>query len=205
MGTGLKDHWETIYASKSDAQLSWYQFELGASYKLITEFAKSGSSVIDIGGGSSSLAAQLAMDGFKPITVLDISAAALARARNRVAPSVQAAVSWKVGDILANPDLPACDVWHDRAVFHFLVEPGDQAIYVELATRTIKQHGILIVGTFASAGPERCSGLPVHRYDSDSLASVFCRDFVLKRTFIEDHMTPIGVRQPFVYVVMEHR
>ena len=205
MGTGLKDHWETIYASKADAQLSWHQLELGASYKLITEFAKAGSSVIDIGGGSSSLAGQLAMDGFKPITVLDISKAALARAKSRVTQPLQVEIAWRVGDILANPELPPCDVWHDRAVFHFLVEPGDQACYVELAARTIKQRGILIVGTFAFDGPERCSGLPVQRYDQECLANVFRADFDLKRADIEQHVTPSGVRQPFVYVVMEHR
>ena len=145
------------------------------------------------------------MDGFNPVTVIDISKAATERAKSAVAPSLQARIDWRVGDILANPELPSCDAWHDRAVFHFLVQPEDQARYVALAARTVKQHGILIVGTFASDGPEKCSGLRVHRYDSDSLASVFSGDFDLKRTFSENHMTPSGVRQPFVYVVMEHR
>ncbi len=202
---GLKEHWEAIYAIKPDSQLSWHQLQLRASYDLIREFTKSGSSIVDIGGGSSSLAAQLAMDGFKPVTVVDISKTALDRAKSGIAPSLQARIDWRVGDILANPELPTCDAWHDRAVFHFLIEPEDQARYVALAARTVKQCGILVVGTFASDGPERCSGLPVHRYESDSLASVFRGDFDLKRTVIEEHRTPSGVRQPFVYVVMERR
>lgn len=205
MGLGLEDHWEAIYTSKADAELSWHQQQSGASHQLISEFAKPGTSVIDIGGGSSSLAAQLVMDGFKPVTVLDISKAALERAQNRIAPSLRSQIDWRVGDILASSELPPCDLWHDRAVFHFLVEPEDQARYVALATRTVRQGGILIVGTFAPDGPERCSGLPVHRYDSDSLADVLGEDFVLKRTVIEEHITPSGVRQPFVYVVMERR
>jgi ubiquinone/menaquinone biosynthesis C-methylase UbiE len=205
MGSGFKDHWEAIYTSKSDAELSWYQQRSAASYQLIAEFAKSGSSVIDIGGGSSSLAGQLVIGGFKPVTVLDISKAALGRAQNRIAPSLQAEIDWRVGDILAIPELPPCDLWHDRAVFHFLVELNDQARYVALAARTVKQHGFLIVGTFAADGPERCSGLPVHRYNSDELARVFGKDFDLKRTVVEEHVTPSGVRQPFVYVAMEHQ
>jgi hypothetical protein len=205
MKNRLKDHWETIYASRTDAELSWHQQQPGASHQLITEFATLGSSVIDIGGGSSSLGAQLVMDGFMPVTVLDISKAALERAQTRIAPSLRSQIDWRVGDILASPALPSCNVWHDRAVFHFLVEPDDQARYVVLAASTVKQYGILIVGTFASDGPERCSDLPVRRYDSDSLASVFGENFGLKRTVIEEHMTPSGVRQPFVYVVMERR
>jgi SAM-dependent methyltransferase len=205
MGSAAKEHWEAIYTSKADSELSWHQQQSGASYQLITEFAKPGGSVIDVGGGSSSLTAQLVIDGFKPVTVLDISKAALERAQNRIAPSLNSQIDWRVGDILANPDLPPCDIWHDRAVFHFLVEPGDRAQYVELAARTVKQHGVLILGTFAPDGPERCSGLPVHRYDSDSLAHVFGENFNLKRTFAEEHITPSGVRQPFVYVVMERR
>lgn len=202
MGFGLKDHWE-VYTSKTDTELSWHQQQFGASYQLITELGRPVSSVIDIGGGSSSLAAQLVMDGFMPVTVLDISKAALERAQNRVASSLKSQIDWRVGNILANPELPPCDVWHDRAVFHFLVEPGDQARYVALAAGTVKQHGFLIVGTFTSDGPEKCSGLPVHRYDGDSLASVFGEYFDLRRTVIEEHITPSGVRQPFVYVVME--
>src|SRR5882757_2034152 len=150
MGSGLKAHWEAIYTSKSDAELSWHQQQSTVSYQLIAEFAKPGSSVIDIGGGSSSLAGQLVIAGFRPVTVLDISKAALARAQSRIAPSLQAEIDWRVGDILASPELPPCDVWHDRAVFHFLVEPDDQARYVALAAHTVKQYGILIVGTFAS-------------------------------------------------------
>jgi len=205
MGFGLKNHWEAIYTSKTDTELSWHQQQFGASYQLITESGRPGSSVIDIGGGSSPLAAQLVIDGFVPVTVLDISKAALERVQNRIVQSLRSKIDWQVGDILASPELHPYDIWHDRAVFHFLVDPDNRARYVELAARTVKPHGILIVGTFASDGPERCSGLPVHRYDSDSLADVFGENFNLKRTVTEEHITPSGVRQPFVYVVMERR
>ncbi len=205
MKLGLQDHWETIYSSKADAELSWHQQNSGVSYQLISEFGKAGGSVIDIGGGSSSLGAQIVIEGFSPVTVLDISKTALVRAQRRLAPSIQSEIMWQVGYILANPHLPPCDVWHDRAVFHFLTEPKDQASYVAIATRTVKPHGIVIVGTFAPDGPERCSGLPMRRYDGVSLSETFGDQFTLKRIMNEHHITPSGVRQPFVYIILERR
>ncbi|HTF70663.1 MAG TPA: class I SAM-dependent methyltransferase [Edaphobacter sp.] len=199
---GAKDHWEGIYTSKPDEELSWFQPTSTTSYQLITEFASPGASVVDIGAGSSPLAGQLVRDGFCPVTIVDISEAALTRARCAVAPDIREKIEWQVCDLLANPQLPSCDVWHDRAVFHFLIGPDDQARYVALASRTVKQHGLLIVGTFRLDGPTKCSGLPVHGYDSESLAEVFSETFHLVRGAGEEHMTPSGVKQPFVYVVM---
>jgi SAM-dependent methyltransferase len=197
------DHWEKIYASKRHDELSWHQPQPGVSFQLIKAFSKAGSSVIDIGGGSSSLAGQLLLAGFTPVTVLDIAPAALTRARNRIAPSIQAEINWQSGDVLSGADLPSCDVWHDRAVFHFLTGSEDRLAYVEVAASTIKPGGHLIVGTFAMNGPESCSGLPVHRYDSDSLSKIFQAHFTLKSTMQEHHVTPSGVTQPFIFVVMQ--
>lgn len=203
MSSESTDHWEKIYASKRDDELSWHQPHSGVSFELITQFSRPGSSVIDMGGGSSSLAGQLLLAGFRPITVLDIAPAALTRARNRLAPSIQAEINWVSGDVLSTPDLPSCDVWHDRAAFHFLTSSQDQAAYGEVAARTVKPGGHLIVGTFEMNGPDSCSGLPVHRYDSDSLSKVFRDHFRLKFAMQEHHVTPSGVRQPFVFVVMQ--
>jgi SAM-dependent methyltransferase len=200
---GSRDHWEEIYISKADEELSWHQQKSGASFQLIAEYGKPRGSVIDIGAGSSSLGAQLVIAGFGPVTVLDISKAALDRAQRRLAPSIQSEIIWRVADILTDPDLPSCDVWHDRAVFHFLTEPGDQARYVAIAKRTVKPNGTLIVGAFASDGPIRCSGLPVNRYDGVSLRNVFGEQFKLKQIMNECHITPSGLPQPFVYVVLE--
>ncbi len=159
--------------------------------------------MIDIGGGSSSLAGQLLLAGLRPVTVLDIAPAALARARNRLAPSIQAEINWRSGDVLTSPDLPSCDVWHDRAVFHFLTDTDDQTRYAEVAGRTIRPGGYLIVGTFAMDGPESCSGLPIQRYNCDSLSRVFRDVFILTLSMNETHVTPSGVKQPFVFVVMQ--
>ena len=120
----------------------------GVSFELITQFSRPRSSVIDIGGGSSSLAGQILLAGFRPITVLDIAPAALTRARNRLEPSIQAEINWLGGDVLSTPDLRSCDVWHDRAAFHFLTSSQDQAAYGKVAARTVKPGGHLIVGTF---------------------------------------------------------
>jgi ubiquinone/menaquinone biosynthesis C-methylase UbiE len=203
MSSQSTDHWEKIYASIRDDKLGWHQPQSGVSFQLITQFSKAGSGVIDIGGGSSSLAGQLLLAGFRPVTVLDIAPAALARARNRLAPSIQAQINWLNGDVLSSPDLPACDVWHDRAVFHFLTATDDKTRYAEVAERTIKPGGYLIVGTFALDGPDSCSGLPMQHYNCDSLSRVFRDAFILTLSMNETHVTPSGVEQPFVFVVMQ--
>jgi len=151
--------------------LSWHQSVPSSSFELIRHFAKPGSSVIDIGGESSILAGMLVEEGFSPCTVLDISKAALDGAKNRLAPSIRCRIDWKVADILSETDLATYDIWHDRAVFHFLVEPRQQEAYIAFAERTVKPQGLLVLGTFALDGPEKCSGLPVQRYDADSWQS----------------------------------
>lgn len=205
MRRGDAQHWEQIYTAKPEEVLSWHQAAPGLSFDLIRQHARPGSSVIDIGGGSSTLAGMLVEEGFSACTVLDISQAALDRARERLAPSIRHKIDWRVADVLSEPALPTYDVWHDRAVFHFLVEAEQQAAYVALAERTVKPQGLLVVGTFRLDGPDKCSGLPVKRYDAESLARQFERSFRFKMEAHEMHPTPWGARQSFLYVVMERR
>jgi SAM-dependent methyltransferase len=200
-----QSHWEQIYTSKPDETLSWHQSVPALSFELIRQFAKPGSSAIDIGGGSSTLAGMLAEEGFSPCTVLDISRAGLDRARNRLAPSIRPMIDWRVADILSDLALPTYDIWHDRAVFHFLTELKQQATYIALAEQTVAQGGVLVLGTFGLDGPDRCNGLPVQRYEAESLAKQFARSFFLKKETREIHTTPWGSPQSFQYVVLERR
>jgi hypothetical protein len=147
----------------------------------------------------------LVEEGFSPCAVLDISKTAINRAKNRLAPSIRPRIDWRVADILSAPDLPAYDIWHDRAVFHFLVDPDQRAAYVALVERTVAPQGFLVLGTFSLDGPEKCSGLPVQRYDAVSLTKHFDRSFRLKIEAHETHATPWGAPQSFIYVVMERR
>jgi ubiquinone/menaquinone biosynthesis C-methylase UbiE len=205
MTRGDAQHWQQIYTAKPEEALSWHQAAPALSFDLIRQNARPGSSVIDIGGGSSTLTGMLVEEGFSTCTALDISQAALDRARERLAPPIRHRIDWRVADVLSELELPAYDVWHDRAVFHFLVEAEQQAAYVALAERTVKPQGLLVVGTFRLDGPDKCSGLPVKRYDAESLARQFDRSFHFKMEAHEMHPTPWGERQSFVYVVMEHR
>lgn len=200
-----KNHWEHIYTSKSEEMLSWHQPAPTLSFELIRQLAPPGSSVIDVGGGSSILAGMLVEQGFSPCTVVDLSQAALEKAKARLNPSIRSKIDWRVADILSDPDLPAFDVWHDRAVFHFMVEPSDRAAYIALAERTVASKGLLILGVFGLDGPEKCSGLEVQRYDLNSLAREFDRSFHLVKEAHELHNTPWGAPQSFLYAVLKRR
>lgn len=194
-----KQHWEAIYASKSDAELSWTQPDPALSLSLIGEVCPAGGSVIDIGGGSSGLAARL-RDGGYSVTVLEISEAALQRARQQIGPRAEH-VRWITADVTKCPNLGRFDVWHDRAVFHFLTDAAGRASYVDLLSRTIPPGGHAVIATFALDGPEKCSGLPVCRYDGRSLAEELGPGFRLLKTVAERHRTPWGAPQSFQYSV----
>jgi SAM-dependent methyltransferase len=156
--------------------------------------------VVDVGGGSSALAAELAAAGMGPILVVDLSATALERSRAR-AEDVPG-ISWRVADVTAVSDLGTFDVWHDRAVFHFLTSPGDRKRYAEVARATVPAGGTAIVATFGPRGPTSCSGLPVERYDAASLAAEL-DGFVLRRSHLAAHRTPAGTEQQFLWAVFE--
>ena len=159
---------------------------------------------MDVGGGDSRLADALLDRGLSCVTVLDVSEAALDRARVRVGPRASA-VRWLQADVTGDWHSSPVDVWHDRAVFHFLTDPADRAAYLQHVATTVKPGGHLIVATFAADGPERCSGLPVARYSPEALAHEF-RDYATPiRTAEERHVTPTGGLQPFTYSLMKAR
>jgi SAM-dependent methyltransferase len=191
-------HWDEVYASKSEAEVSWTQADPALSLALIREVCASGR-VIDVGGGTSVLSKKL-LEARYSVAVLDISGAAIARAKDQMGEDARR-VQWIVADVTASPALGTFDVWHDRAVFHFLVEAKDRAAYVELLSRTIPRGGHAIIATFALNGPERCSGLPVQRYDAKGLGEELGSGFELRRSREEIHHTPWGASQAFQYSV----
>jgi SAM-dependent methyltransferase len=196
-----RDHWESVYASKGDADLSWTQPEQALSLSLIREACPTGR-VIDVGSGTSVLPDRL-LDAGYAVAVLDISAQALSRSRARLAHRADS-VQWIVADVTADNDFGVFDVWHDRAVFHFLTEPAQRATYVRLLSRSLPPGGYAVIATFAPDGPEKCSGLPVRRYDGVGLASELGGAFRLLNMVPETHLTPWGKPQSFQYSVFRH-
>jgi hypothetical protein len=196
-----RQHRETVYYSKGDAELSWTQADPALSLQLIEEVCPAGGSVIAIGGGASPLAARLLDRGYSA-AVLDISDTALERGRQRLDSSAER-IHWITADVTKCPDLGRFDVWHERAVFHFLTEVIGRAAYVDLLSRTITMGGHTIVATFALDGPEKCGGLPVCRYDGNALAAELGPGFTLLKTIAERHLTPWGAAQFFQYSVFE--
>lgn len=172
-GETLSQHWDEVYSRRAADQVSWYQQQPQPWLEWIQRLApERASRILDVGGGTSLLVDALLDCGYRDLTVLDVSAAALAISRERLAERA-AAVCWIVADILADPlPSPAFDLWHDRAVFHFLVEPADRRRYVSQMQRSLRPGGLVILATFAEDGPDRCSGLPVQRHSVDSLRQV---------------------------------
>lgn len=195
-----KEHWESVYASKGDAELSWTQTEPATSLELIREICPAGR-VIDIGGGTSPLAGQLLQRGYA-VAVLDISEAAIGRAKKRLGEMAER-VQWIIADVTEGPDLGTFDLWHDRAVLHFLTDPVDRTAYVKLMTRTIPAGGHAVIATFAPEGPEKCSGLEVRRYSGETLAAELGNPWRFLKSVAETHVTPQGKPQAFQYSVFE--
>ena len=196
----MKTHWEHIYETKALTQVSWYQEHAQFSLHLIQNTGiRKADHLIDVGGGASTLVDDLIADGFQHISILDVSGAALQLARQRLGARA-AAVHWIEADI-TQVDLPeqAYDLWHDRAVFHFLTQPADRQRYIATVRRTVRPGGHVIVATFAPDGPERCSGLEVMRYNPESLHSEFGDGFHLVDSTNENHHTPFGTEQKFIY------
>lgn len=195
-----KDHWERVYTTKPTNAVSWYQEHAEQSLRLIRATgAEHSAHIIDVGGGASTLVDDLLANGYSNVTVLDLSAAALVAAQKRLGQR-GASVQWLEADI-TTAVLPehAYDVWHDRAVFHFLTSPEDRAAFVRAVMRAVKPGGYVIVATFAEDGPTQCSGLPVRRYSPDQLHAEFGDPFELLRHEHEEHQTPFGTVQKFVY------
>jgi ubiquinone/menaquinone biosynthesis C-methylase UbiE len=195
-----KAHWEKVYQTKAVDEVSWYRPHLETSLRLIEDAAPDrDSAIIDVGGGEATLVDDLVARSYSDLTVLDISAAAIEVANSRLGAS-GASVHWIAGDITA-VDLEAAryDVWHDRAVFHFLTSADDRAAYVRQVSRAVKLGGHVIVATFGPEGPEKCSGLDVVRYDAENLHGEFGPKFRLLDSVTELHETPWGTPQQFMY------
>ena len=194
-----QEQWESVYSTKSDAQVSWTQEEPRTSLSLIQQIAAPPAHVIDVGGGTSRLVDRLLELSYRA-TVLDISQSAIDRTRERLG-AAASKVNWIVADITAIGSLPPCDVWHDRAVFHFLTRAADRRRYAALLAGALPIGRHAIIATFAPDGPERCSGLEVRRYDGLSLAHEI-GGVELLGTFSEMHKTPWGKEQSFQYSLL---
>lgn len=193
-------HWDEVYTKKAVDAVSWYRPHLDRSLELIAEAALSlDAPILDVGGGASTLPRDLLDRGYTDVSVLDISAAAIERAQEVVGADA-ARVHWLVGDVTTIA-LPAgrYALWHDRAVFHFLTDEAARAAYIDQVTRALAPGGRIIVATFGPDGPEKCSGLPVVRYDDAGLQRQFGAAFERMHCLEETHTTPWGSTQAFVY------
>jgi len=190
-------HWQEVYETKATDAVSWYQPEPQPSADLLTlAGATPESGIVDIGGGASTLVDWLLGNGFRDVTVLDLSDAALAAARSRLG-AAASPVSWIAADVTKWRPARNWDIWHDRAAFHFLTDPGDRAAYVDRLRSGLRPGGHAIIGTFAPDGPEKCSGLPVERYDARKLSSTLGSGFRLVDSRRHEHVTPWGAVQRF--------
>ncbi len=200
-----REHWEKVYTTKSEREVSWFQETPAPSLELLALIgATRRSAVIDVGGGASRLVDCLVAQGYEDITVLDLSPAALAAAKARLADRVDR-IQWIAADVTTWAPSRTYDVWHDRAAFHFLVESADQAAYVERLRRAMRRGGPAIIGTFALDGPQMCSGLPVARWDAASLGALLGPDFVLVDARPHEHLTPRGAKQRFQFATFRLR
>jgi SAM-dependent methyltransferase len=195
-----KDHWERVYSTKPTDGVSWFQEHAEPSLRLICGSGiPSTAQIIDVGGGASTLVDDLLAHGYSALTVLDLSAAALEKVQARLGDQGRR-VRWIEGDI-THAELPrhTYDIWHDRAVFHFLTEEEDRRAYVAQVLHAVRPGGHVVVATFAEDGPLQCSGLPVARYSPDALHAEFGAPFELIGHRREEHRTPSGTVQKFIY------
>jgi trans-aconitate methyltransferase len=200
-----REHWDEVYRRKAADSVSWYQPTPEPSLQALDELQlPAGASLIDVGGGASSLADRLIERGWSDLTVLDIAAPALDVAKARLGDEA-IRVAWVVADVTEWRPSRHYDVWHDRAVFHFLAEPAQRLAYRHALEAGTAPGSVLIIATFAPDGPERCSGLPVQRYDATALAAEFSPAFALARDWREEHTTPGGGRQSFQWCVFRRR
>jgi len=197
--TDRQAHWENVYTTKGEAEVSWFQETPAPSLELLEIIgANRSSAIIDIGGGASRLVDSLVAQGYEDICVLDLSAAALASARSRIGDKANQ-VKWIAADVTKWEPSQTYDVWHDRAAFHFLTDPSDQIAYVERLRHALRHGGHVIIGTFAPDGPEKCSGLPVARHNAESLGALLGPDFMLVDNRRHEHSTPWAATQRFQF------
>ncbi|TAN20451.1 MAG: class I SAM-dependent methyltransferase [Chitinophagaceae bacterium] len=195
----LKQHWENIYDKKPLTDVSWYEPVPETSLSLIDEFhLPKDASIIDIGGGDSFLSEDLLKKGFLNLSVLDISGKSLERAKTRLGKNADK-IHWIESNMLDFKPAHQFDIWHDRAVFHFLTDSDDQRKYIDIARRSIKENGYLVLGTFSTEGPDKCSGLHVQQYSEENMISLFQPHFQKIKCFHQNHPTPFNTFQDFLF------
>ena len=201
----MKSHWENIYSKKGDQEVSWYQETPSSSLDLINKNSiGKDSEIIDVGAGNSNLIIELNKQGFKNLTALDISGKALERTKEKLGPKADE-INWVETDILDFEPDKTFDVWHDRAVFHFLTDETEIKQYVDLVSKSLSSRGLFILSTFSSEGPLKCSGLEISQYNEAQLVELFGTSFDLKSCFTKDHITPFDTKQNFIHAVFSKK
>jgi 2-polyprenyl-3-methyl-5-hydroxy-6-metoxy-1,4-benzoquinol methylase len=199
------EHWELVHSRASVESRSWFQVKPEASLRLIQLAApEKDAAIIDVGGGASTLVDHLAQEGYQDLTVLDISATALRTSQARLANPVRG-IKWIERDILHFEPKRHYDLWHDRALFHFMVSERHRAAYRAVLERALAPEGHIVIATFAMDGPESCSGLPVRRYDAARLLEALGEEFVVRSEARDEHLTPGGELQAFSYFLLQRR
>lgn len=205
VGEGGEGHWRTVYRETGADAVSWYEAEPRASLAALARAGVSGArSFVDVGGGASRLVDQLMDRGWPDLTVVDIASEALAASQARLGERAKGA-TWLAADVSEWRPTRSFLIWHDRAVFHFMTEPELRAGYKRALRLGTNESSLAVIATFAVNGPERCSGLPVRRYDAGSLAAEFSDHFELIDSWRDDHVTPNGRVQPFLWSVLKRR
>ena len=200
----IEHHWQKIYQTKDPVEVSWFEEVPHTSLEVIERYAHRNSSIIDVGAGASSLVDHLIASGFIDVTVLDVSDAALANTRNRLESSV-IQPTFVTADVTNWEPSRTYDLWHDRAVFHFMTDESMRHQYTVAMTAAVRPGGVAVVATFADDGPEQCSGLTVERHSEKTLAAEFEEGFSLIESWRSSHITPWGSEQRFVWVVFRRR
>ena len=198
------EHWEEIYATRDVNSVGWYAPHLSTSMKWIDDLKLAADdTIIDVGGGASTLVDDLLASGYRRVTVLDLSSGAIELNKARLGKR-SGSVTWLQGDVTKTELLPQhYSLWHDRAVFHFLIEPEKQQGYKNVVLKALKPGGYFMIGTFTTGAPSQCSGLPVQRYTAELLSNTFGKEFELIRHQNEIHLTPSGVEQAYIYCLFQ--
>ena len=197
----MKEHWEKVYQTKKDSEVSWYQESPVTSTQLVkryTDFKE--AEIIDVGGGNSNFCLQLLSDGYSKLSVLDISKEALKRTQTKLGEQAKS-IEWIITDILDFEPRIKYSLWHDRAVFHFLTEKKDIIEYIQKLDDGLQRNGVFILATFSKEGPKKCSGLEISQYNIQELNHLFGDKFELLESFEEEHITPFKTSQNFIYSI----